>query len=615
MPCKRGSFAAVLVWAVLAGCGGGSSTPPNQAPVVTRIGDRTIIVGESATIAVQVSDANTGDTHTLRVTVSDTAIATASASGTTLSIVGVAPGVVTVAVTATDSSGSDNATSATRSFTVTVTTASGWIPGVFEDAANFKDLCAVPRTGVDPGTGADYPDQQGEVADENNWLRSWSNDTYLWYAEIEDADPGCCPTPEYFAQLKTFATTPSGAAKDQYHYTEDTETRRQRYQSGVSAGYGIRWALPSRSPPRDIRVAYVERNSPAEAVDLGRGSKVLAIDGVDAVHGSDVATLNAGLFPRSLDEDHEFVVLDPGAAEARTVTLTSATVTADPVRDVRIIETDSGPVGYLLFNSHIATAERQLMDAVEQLATAGVVDLALDLRYNGGGYLDIASQLGYMVAGAAADAGQTFSELEFNDKHTIYNPVTGALLAPIPFRTTTVGFSVTAGQALPSLDLPRVFVLAGSGTCSASESLLNGLRGIDIDVVLIGATTCGKPYGFYPQDNCGTTYSTVQFRSVNAAGFGDYADGFAPANTAGPGTVSVPGCTVADDFDHGLGEREEARLAAALEYRIDGSCPESAGASGPRSKVADALAVGDPAQEVRGEMVLLGPGALPMDAR
>ena len=53
--------------------------------------------------------------------------------------------------------------------------------------------------------------------------------------------------------------------------------------------------------------------------------------------------------------------------------------------------------------------------------------------------------------------------------------------------------------------------------------------GIDIDVRLIGDTTCGKPYGFLPEDNCGTTYFTVQFKGANAKGFGDYSDGFTPS--------------------------------------------------------------------------------------
>ena len=92
----------------------------------------------------------------------------------------------------------------------------------------------------------------------------------------------------------------------------------------------------------------------------------------------------------------------------------------------------------------------------------------------------------------------------------------------MPFHSTTQGFSATPGQPLPTLNLPRVFVLTGPDTCSASESIINSLRGIGVEVVQIGSTTCGKPYGFYPQDNCGTTYFSIEFRGVNAMNFGDY---------------------------------------------------------------------------------------------
>ncbi|MNT09008.1 hypothetical protein D3C72_1437700 [compost metagenome] len=104
-------------------------------------------------------------------------------------------------------------------------------------------------------------------------------------------------------------------------------------------------------------------------------------------------------------------------------------------------------------------------------------------------------------------------------------------------------------------------MLTGPDTCSASEAFINGLRGIDIDVVQIGDTTCGKPYGFYPEDNCGTTYFSVQFQGVNAKGFGDYPDGI------------VPTCFVPDDFSRALGDPQEARLAAALAHQVSGACP------------------------------------------
>jgi hypothetical protein len=94
------------------------------------------------------------------------------------------------------------------------------------------------------------------------------------------------------------------------------------------------------------------------------------------------------------------------------------------------------------------------------------------------------------------------------------DPFTGAPIVPVPFHATALAFSAPQGQALPTLNLPRVHVLTGSNTCSASEAIINSLRLIDVNVVRIGATTCGKPFGFVPEDNCGTTYFSVQLGGV-----------------------------------------------------------------------------------------------------
>ena len=61
---------------------------------------------------------------------------------------------------------------------------------------------------------------QGDLNFENNFLRSYSNNTYLWYDEIVDQDPGLFDDAlVYFDELKTFATTPSGNPKDKFHFT------------------------------------------------------------------------------------------------------------------------------------------------------------------------------------------------------------------------------------------------------------------------------------------------------------------------------------------------------------------------------------------------------------
>ncbi|MEJ0086154.1 MAG: S41 family peptidase [Pseudomonadota bacterium] len=449
---------------------------------------------------------------------------------------------------------------------------STWQPGVFQPSANFDAKCVNPR----PGTA----DRAGTITDQNNWLRSWTNELYLWYSEVPDLNPALYTTDAYFDLLKTPAkTAPKNADKDKFHFTYDTDEWEALSQGGTEAGYGAEFDVLAAYPPRRIVVVYTDPGTTAET-NLNRGDEVLQVDGVDVVAGnSDV--LNAGLFPANTGETHTFRVRNT-AGVSRTVTMTSATITHSPVPIYKTFE--NGTVGYIQFNDHIATAERPLITAINTLKTANVTDLILDVRYNGGGYLDMASELAYMIGNTSLLTGKTFEKIVFNDKNPSRNPVTGEILAPTPFHSTT-GFQAPLDQALPTLNLTRVYVIVGPGTCSASESIINSLRGAGVEVFIIGSTTCGKPYGFYPTDNCGVTYFSIQFRGENAMNFGDYTDGFSPANTAAAdaGTV-VPGCSVADDYTHAMGDAAEGRIAAALAFRASNNltCPTASGVSPPR---------------------------------
>ena len=454
---------------------------------------------------------------------------------------------------------------------------STWTAGVFKPSSDFAARCASPRSGNDPATGKPYPDMQGSALSENNWLRSWTNELYLWYDEVTDVDPSLYSTPDYFQQMMTFQTDAEGEPKDKFHFTYATSTWESLSQSDIEPGYGVQWVLLAATPPRQLVVAYTTANTPAATANLARGAQILAIDGVDLVNANDQAsvnTLNAGISPATVGESHTFTVQDSGATTTRTVTLTSVNVTENPVPLVTTVPTSTGTVGYMVFNDQQATAEAGLIAAVNQLRAANITDLVLDIRYNGGGYLDIASEFAYMIAGPSPTAGATFYSQQFNGKNPSTNPVTGEPLTPLGFHTQSQGFSVTAGQNLPTLNLSRVFVLTGPSTCSASEAVMNGLQGVNVQVIQIGNTTCGKPYGFYPQDNCGTTYFSIEFRGINAQGFGAYPDGFTPVSSlvAANGAM-LPGCQVADDFTHALGDPAEGRLSAALGYRANGTCP------------------------------------------
>ncbi len=440
--------------------------------------------------------------------------------------------------------------------------------GTYVASSTFKNMCESPRAGTD--------DVAGSLLEEKHWLRSWSNETYLWYSELPDIDPASSQYPtavDYFDVLKTSATTASGAPKDRFHFSRNTAEYQQQINSGASAGYGVRWRIIQSAPPRDIRVAYVEAGSPAETAGLARGDKVITIDGQDAVNGNTQAVvdaLNGGLFPNDENEQHNFTVEKVGATDTTDITMTSGVVTSLAVHTTGVETLGNGDkVGYLLFNTFgTFPAEDQLYDAMTNLSNEGVKDLVLDLRYNGGGYLYISSQLGYMIAGPDATRNQTYEQLVYNDKIAPENPT--------PFYTTTYDDDFNPENPLPSLDLDTVYILSTGSTCSASESLLNGLRGIDVNVVLIGTTTCGKPYGFRGTDNCGTTYFTIQFRGENAKGFGDYADGFSPSEGGVTTGEAVDGCILSDDFTKELGDPSEALYNAALTHIQTGACPTTA---------------------------------------
>lgn len=445
-----------------------------------------------------------------------------------------------------------------------------------------------------------YSDMQGTIAAEKKWIRAFINDTYLWYTDVPDLDPelfkigatvsykrasdnanetvtihtNTDATEAYFNSKRTVSMTSSGHPVDKFHFTYPTPEWNALQLSGSSDGFGFQVALLASTPPRLAVVAYTDPNTPASEHNLARGAKFISINGVSVANG-DPAILNEALFSPITNKTYTFVVRDQGAAADRTFTMAPRTVVSTPVQNVRTLAAPNQAVGYIQFNDHIGTAEAQLVTAVNQLKAAnsgaGVTDLVLDLRYNGGGLLDVASELAYMIAGPTRTTGKVFEKLSFNNKNPFgYSEAD----AKTPFHSTTLNFLGNGGQPLPYLNLNRVFVITTAGTCSASEAIMNGLRGVGVTVIQIGGTTCGKPYGFIPEDNCNTTYFAVQFKGVNDVGYGDYADGFVPG---GNGTANnLQGCVVADDYAHALGDSAEASIATALRYRSSNTCGSAA---------------------------------------
>jgi carboxyl-terminal processing protease len=387
---------------------------------------------------------------------------------------------------------------------------------------------------------------------EKQFTRAYLEEAYLWYSEMPAVDAALFDSvPAYFDSLLTPQLDAYGQAKDRFSFIVPS-AHADGLLTGANLGYGVRWEMDNQGR---TRVAFVDAGSPAALAGLERGGERVA--------GTTTST-GASWYPDA-PASISFVYRSTPAGPTRTVNLSTANLQEDPLPLSTPPTVASGDprVWYLLFNAHTTGAQDKLIAALANAQAYGVQELVLDMRYNGGGFLYTALSLSSMVTGPTSD-GKVFEQLRYNDKRAAETAQATILFSG---RVQYGERTYTTGAALPRLGLPRVYVLSSDATCSASESVINSLRGVGVDVLIIGKTTCGKPYGFSRADNCGFAYFPIEFQGINAQGFGDYAYGFAPT------------CDAADDFDNPLGSTSERLLATALHHMKNGACPTQAPAA------------------------------------
>ncbi|MFZ6745268.1 S41 family peptidase [Undibacterium sp. JH2W] len=390
-------------------------------------------------------------------------------------------------------------------------------------------------------------------AGEKNWVRAHLDDAYLWYKDIINVPQSFYSTPQdYFQALIV-------KSKDRFSFTIEQGSIDDYFENGTDVSFGFSLTRDSGT----IRVRYVQPGSPADRAQIKRGATLISIDNTP-ISSYLTDTQYGAIYPVKA-ETHSFQIMDNGSISSRPVTMTATTVMTAPVLQSQVLYSNGKKIGYMVFTDHIRTAEAPLISTITQFKQEGISDLVLDLRYNGGGYLYIANELAAMIAGKKA-VNYVFEKLQFNDKHP------DETAGNIEYFYETDSYD----RPLPQLNLPRVFVLTGSITCSASESVINSLKPF-MDVILIGDTTCGKPYGFIQTNNCNTAYFAIQFSGVNALNQGDFTNGFTPT------------CRVSDSLNYALGDQNEPRLSAALKYANTGACPTTALSPAPPPAAFDAV--------------------------
>jgi C-terminal processing protease CtpA/Prc len=384
---------------------------------------------------------------------------------------------------------------------------------------------------------------------QNLYVRDVLHELYYWYQFLPEPNPASFASPEAYLEAvryrpldETFSYIASRAATDAF------------YSDSQFIGFGLssQSFLTADGMAIVMRVAQVFPDSPASEAGLARGDIIVSVGGRSPTDWWLAGQLGDAFGPTEIGYQTSLVYQRGDAAPVESL-MVKKLVTIPTVSSTQILDVDGRKVGYVLFRNFVRPSVEALDTAFAQLRDAGVQELVLDLRYNGGGLVSVAQHLASLIGGVRTN-GQVLAEYVHNDKNS--------------FRNQTLRFQEKAN----ALTLDRLIVITTRGSASASELVINGLRPF-MPVVLVGDTTYGKPVGQYGIDFCDKTAFPVAFSMRNANGEGDFFGGI-------PVTCAAP-----DDLGHQLGEVAEGSLAEALQFVRTGACSATATASARSQRV------------------------------
>lgn len=273
-------------------------------------------------------------------------------------------------------------------------------------------------------------------------------------------------------------------------------------------------------------IQHVYPDSPADKAGLKRGDVIYEVNGTplgDSNYSNAWYALNYGS-SSSLSLGYKKVINDK--APITTVSLPLGSYYENPIACSKVLDVPaemnpSGKkIGYLSYLVFDDAYDNDLVSSFTSFAAQGVEELILDLRFNGGGVVDSSTLLASMMLGEDK-VGGVYAYLR-RHKNNPYGDSTCNIIKNNP----------STNQDLPNLGISRLWVITTEATASASEMVIQGLRGLDIPVHMIGLKTEGKNCGMdVTEKSAGSyvyTFAPITFMNYNAKEFNDYADGIKP---------------------------------------------------------------------------------------
>ena len=382
----------------------------------------------------------------------------------------------------------------------------------------------------------------------NSFIKGAMDDYYLWYKNMPSIDPiSEFDSEEYFYKLLY--------EEDKWSYISDNIETLENSLSGIEKTFGYMLAFGRFTNTGNIFavVEYVYPNSPAYNAGLKRGNIIVSMNNADMTTDNYTQLLYGNSISVTLGE-----LSEEGVSTGTTIIpLTPEVLTLNPVQIYDVIDYGAHKIGYIFYTQFINDFP-SMDNAFRYFQQQGITDLVVDLRYNPGGQVSAARYFCSSVAPLSViNSNNTLVSFQWNDKLQ-------SLMQS--FAPGNLGISFTNSVAV-NLNLNKIYFLTGSGTASASELSITGLKPY-MDVTLVGSTTHGKytgsitlkPEDVYNDKEYYEDFKTwgllpIVFRYANSQGVTDFKDGFAP---------DIP---VNEDLLAGvpLGSLEEPLLKAAIE--------------------------------------------------
>jgi len=346
---------------------------------------------------------------------------------------------------------------------------------------------------------------------------------YLWYDQVSSyVDYALITQPQ--SLINTLRVNPN----DQWSFSM-TKQAYENFANQKTVGFGFGYS-------QDFTLYLVRIDAPAYH-KLYRGDTILEVNGQPVTQERIAqASSNEG-------QATVFTVLRDTQELIIHVTPSNYTF---KVSLGKIIEHKGKNIGYLRYDSFTSSSAAEFEEEFTKFKNNNIAELIIDLRYNGGGSISVASALLDNITNIYPGQRQGYLDWNINNQK----------------KNETFNFEDTDLQDGNELNMKRVFFLVTKNSASASELIISALEPYlgKNNVITIGTETHGKPVGMAGRVYANNYYFLVNFLVRNDAD-----------NTTSFYGIPVT-CEAEDNLAYQRGDSDEPMLKKALYYIDNAAC-------------------------------------------